>query len=59
MAYMASLMNGARLALAVGFTLGIVNGIWARLNPAHNTLRQSVISRLGGATQNGNGNGGN
>ena len=54
---MASLMNGARLALAVGFTLSIVNGVWARLNPSHNTLRQSVIARLGGGAQNGNGNG--
>ena len=56
MAYVTSLANGARLALMVGFTLALANGIWARFNPNGNTLRQSVISRLGmrGAA-NGNG----
>ena len=56
MAYVASLANGARLALMVGFTLAITNGIWARFNPNGNTLRQSVIARIGmRGAQNGTG----
>ena len=42
-----SLADGARLALFVGFTLAVVNGLWTRFSPAHHSLGAAINARMG------------
>jgi len=37
-----SLLDGMRLALFIGVTLAVVNGVWARFSPSHRNLEQMV-----------------
>ena len=37
-----SLMDGGRLALVIGFSLALVNGVFGRFSPSRRTLQQIV-----------------
>lgn len=43
-----SAADGARLALMVGVSLTIVNGLWARFSPSSRTLSDTVSDVVGG-----------
>ena len=48
MGFMYSAMYGAQLAIAVGLTLAITNGLWARYSRSGNTLTADIQSRVTG-----------
>jgi len=51
MAYMNSLVDGAKLAFTVGLMLAVVNGVTARLTKDNRTLDQIItgkVNSLGG-----------
>ncbi len=53
MAYLNSLLDGAKLAFTIGLVLAVVNGAFARFSPSKRTLDQIVSEK----TQNfGGGN---
>ena len=45
-----NMMDGARLAVSLGFLMMITNGVVARLNPSKQTLQEIVVSRTLGIT---------
>ena len=47
MAYMNSLIDGARTAFMIGLALAISNGLWQRTLGKGKTLSQSTASQLG------------
>lgn len=47
MAYMNSLIDGGRLAFAVGITLAVTNGLWRRFSPSGASLTTAINTRLG------------
>ena len=46
MAYMNSLVDGAKLAFTVGLMLAVVNGITARFTKDHRTLDQIIAGQV-------------
>lgn len=46
MAYMNSMVSGAKLAFMVGITLAVVNGLTQRFTPSHRTLKAIVSEQL-------------
>ena len=42
-----SLLDGARLALTLGITLALVNGVFMRFSPSHRTLDRIVSDMIG------------
>jgi len=50
MGFMNAAMSGAQLAIGVGLTLAITNGLWQRFSKDGNTLQGWVNSRVTGVT---------
>tara|TARA_R100001198_G_C5067981_1_gene115613 strand:+ start:328 stop:525 length:198 start_codon:yes stop_codon:yes gene_type:complete len=50
MGFMNAAMSGAQLAIGVGLTLAITNGLWQRFSKDSVTLQQWVNSRVTGVT---------
>tara|TARA_Y100000401_G_scaffold70593_1_gene56688 strand:- start:246 stop:401 length:156 start_codon:yes stop_codon:yes gene_type:complete len=48
MGFMNSAMSGAQLAIAVGLTLAITNGLYQRFSRSGNTLTADIQSRVTG-----------
>jgi hypothetical protein len=48
-----NMADGARLALMVGVTLMIVNGVWARVNPSSQTLTEWLSGKTAGLNMGG------
>jgi hypothetical protein len=53
MAVLNNAMDGMRLALGVGFTLMIVNGLVARFSPSRRTLNEIVSGWVAPMTKGG------
>ncbi len=50
MTIISSMGQGAMLAVTIGFSLMIANGVWGMIAPSGRTLEQYTASMLGGKT---------